>query len=759
MANNYVEQVIGTVTAYGYAKKNGYAGTEAEFGEELAACGNNARLVSETAAAVSGEADRAAAARGGAESAARRAEAAAAALPESVSDWLAAHISVPEGVAIDSSLSVAGAAADAAAAGTELDKRFRLGSLLAAGADLNELRSFGAYRFSSSRLPLNCPTAGSGFVLYFGAENTEGNAAQMVVNNVGNIWVRWLNASNEWSSWRHLAMAADLDDCYRFRDFIGSGTDLNALRTVGVYHWLSTGVPANSPTAGAGMVIYSGDRDADANASQIVVNSAGHMWLRWLTLADGWTSWRQLAMRSDIEGLPGTASIVHVASFDNVTALAEQTDNTICRITNLKAAEDGEEVAAGMITDFPEGVDLSDGTVAWLHTYGSVNRQQLLYYPSNEAVYQRMYHAAQDRWTNWTGGPTGRKMNILVIGNSFNQDVMAYVPPILKEIAPDVDFTVAVLYAGSADLERHLTMWNEDGSYALNLWRPSSRRWGRWNARKLREVLAMADWDVILTQAASSDVLSDERIRAKILTPGRQLLRILQENAPKPFRAGWFQWAARPEGDFSSAQMAQKIMDATDTVMQKLGFFDYIPVCAAIQSARTNQSLAALGGGGDMLHSDRVHLAAGLPDLIAAYTVAMKLAEWSGKGRPGVLGSDFVPTYTRALSIKASYADVQPGDTVLMTHGAPVGVTTTNYLGNKDTAAELPASGNTELDMWYAKDTKLAYVWNGTAWEAWDDTDCSQYVLQENIRAAQEIAELAVRNPRAVTDCASVLEA
>lgn len=306
--------------------------------------------------------------------------------------------------------------------------------------------------------------------------------------------------------------------------------------------------------------------------------------------------------------------------------------------------------------------------------------------------------ALRDPWGELRTASLNRQLRILVIGNSFNQDVMAYVPPILNEILPDYEITYAVLYVSSADLDTHLERW-ESGSYTLNYWGPLDTRWSRGEIT-LSDALAIQDWDIIMTQATSSDVLSEERIRSKIIEPGRQLLRILQANAPKPFAAMWFQWVGRPEGDYGCKEMTRMIMSATDLVMKEMGFLDYIPVGAAIQSARTNPALNALGGGGEMLHSDGIHLAAGLPDLIAAYTVVQKILQWTGNGHLSVLGSGFRPTDANCIRIGARNEGVKP---IRMTHGDASGVT------------------------------------------------------EELVLAAQEIAVLAVKFPGEITDCSGIL--
>lgn len=297
-------------------------------------------------------------------------------------------------------------------------------------------------------------------------------------------------------------------------------------------------------------------------------------------------------------------------------------------------------------------------------------------------------------------------LKILIIGNSFNQDTVAYLPPVLNEMLPDVDITYADCYTSSADIPKHIEMYQNDTEITrYNLWTPGADRWMRYAAggskpRTPKQALQEQDWDIILTNATTSDVYPDS-VTSKIITPLRQLMRILQTDAVKPFQMMWFQVMGRDDDStgvvVTADVMYQNHVAATNRVMDETGVLDYIPVGTALQNARTNATLQALGDGGNMLYSDNKHINAGLPALLATYTVALKIAEWYGRKTSGIYGSAFVPTAeaVRAMNVL--------DDKSSMTHGEPVGVT------------------------------------------------------EENIRAAQEIAVMAVKHPDTVTDCSGIL--
>ena len=70
----------------------------------------------------------------------------------------------------------------------------------------------------------------------------------------------------------------------------------------------------------------------------------------------------------------------------------------------------------------------------------------------------RDYHGnAIDPKTSGGGGGGGetRSVKILCYGNSFTQDSMSYVPTILKQVCPQLDFVIAIAFIGGCPLAQH----------------------------------------------------------------------------------------------------------------------------------------------------------------------------------------------------------------------------------------------------------------------------------------------------------------
>lgn len=378
-------------------------------------------------------------------------------------------------------------------------------------------------------------------------------------------------------------------------------------------------------------------------------------------IASGWTEWAKLATENNTMMNYGV-----LGDGKNLDAISR---NSIYYV-----------LSGNSYTGLPS--DVTSGFVVTYVNDEQNSKMQLFHgYANGSGLYTRRY--VRESWSDWNkfalegsaSGTAGRAIRVLAIGNSFNQDAMAYLPPILQEICPGAEITIGICYTGSATLTQHVDWFGSNTPYAVySEWTPGATSWARHSDKiTLAAALERRDWDIITIQSNSDMVLNDSMINSEVVAPARELMRLLQTNARTPFSLLWWQWMSRPTGDYTALDMFNKIVYATNKVMEKVGVRDYIPVGAAIQSARTHPVLGKLGGGGDMLHTDARHMNAGIPALLAAYVAALKIAEWAGYKASGVYSSSFMPTASQVVSMNASN-----GNGGGMTHGDPVGVTTIN---------------------------------------------------------------------------------
>lgn len=273
-------------------------------------------------------------------------------------------------------------------------------------------------------------------------------------------------------------------------------------------------------------------------------------------------------------------------------------------------------------------------------------------------------------------------LNILVVGNSFNQDMMAYLPPIMKEALPEYDINWCLLYEGSSDFDTHIQMFLDETKYTYtNIWEVNDTAWHRYgktdaNGMTLKQALAYKHWDMVFMQATTSDVQTEALIQTKVITAGRRLMRAIAAYASAPFAFYTFEWLARPNNSSASDPDSEinsnyaLIHHATIETVQALGFRDYVPVGTAFQNARTNSTIKALGTGASMLYSDNVHAQAGAPALLGNYVVAAFLCNICGKPN-GIINSSFHPSTDNAIAINARTSNNPVG----MTHGASSTIT------------------------------------------------------------------------------------
>lgn len=285
---------------------------------------------------------------------------------------------------------------------------------------------------------------------------------------------------------------------------------------------------------------------------------------------------------------------------------------------------------------------------------------------------------------------TMNELNILVLGNSFSMDSFAYLPPVLDELLPNYAINYGVAYISSGSLANQVSYYNNNQKYTLYYeWNRTKGKWEGYTStgttdrgKTLTDIMALRGWDIIYAQPASN-VTSQQYIIDNVITPGRQLLRIIQGLAQKPFTFLMGEWlGTAQDGDHGEAVFAL-IAAALEQTSRALGLNGYIPIGAAIQNARTIPAFQALGEGGNMLYSDGVHMQSGIAPLIASYTIALYILRLVGTSNVGVFSSTFVPTTENAIAINA-YHDGHPTP---MTHGGSVGVSTAYIQAAQEIAA------------------------------------------------------------------------
>jgi hypothetical protein len=423
-----------------------------------------------------------------------------------------------------------------------------------------------------------------------------------------------------------------------------------------------------------------------------------------------------------------------------------------------------------------------------------------------------------------------KKISILFIGSSGEQDMVAYVPPILNEVLQDYDIAYGDMYYSGAQAENYVNFYqNDTPCTTFNYWAVGSQSWNRQSSVLLEDVLEQEQWNIIIFKGS--------------VTGCRQLMRIIQSIVTYPVS---FATIANIPRVYDN--MWADVIESTQERCGSLGFIGWIPVCTAMQNARSNDVLKMTGGvscpepteftipagryfsfyhkirqlggkpatikatrlsgdgtvqiyasasatssdnllltlsdeteqtttfaggtdyikivnggsqsatvvfedslssGDYMLYQDNQHTQAGIPELISAYTIVLKLLEWTGNSDRGVGATSFLPTWKNLYKIgAASSAGLSNG----LGHGYSCGVE--DYIGS---------DGNTYDRSELTDFSGTLYV-TTTVFDNTPDANSVSAVLDENnpvkyinIYAAQEVAVISVNSPDELVDCSDVV--
>ena len=212
---------------------------------------------------------------------------------------------------------------------------------------------------------------------------------------------------------------------------------------------------------------------------------------------------------------------------------------------------------------------------------------------------------------------SGRRMNVLAIGNSFSADA---VEQYLWELAAEAGDTLIVgnAYIGGCNIDRHVANFEKSSpSYSYRL--IENGVLSSADSVTLQTIIGDKDWDIISLQQASP-------LSGKASSYGNLplLISYVREAMPnKDAEIVWHNtWAYAKNFDsdnfrhysYSQEAMFDSIMNVTNTVIPSIGIDRIIPSGVAIQNARE--------AFGDILNRDGYHLSIPLGRFIAACTWA-----------------------------------------------------------------------------------------------------------------------------------------
>lgn len=215
-------------------------------------------------------------------------------------------------------------------------------------------------------------------------------------------------------------------------------------------------------------------------------------------------------------------------------------------------------------------------------------------------------------------------VKILAIGNSFSDNAVKYLYPILKAFGAE-NVVVGNLYIGGCTLRTHLTCATKNlAAYAY--YKNNSGSFAVTSDTTMLDGIKDEEWQVITLQQASGD-------SGMIVTYNEDidfLTNYINSNKTGDALLGWHMtWAYQqnakhpqfPNYDNDQQTMYEKIVSCVNEKIDTNTDFDFvIPAGTAIQNARTSYI-------GDALTYDGFHLNA-LGEFIVGVTWALKITGW-----------------------------------------------------------------------------------------------------------------------------------
>ena len=224
-------------------------------------------------------------------------------------------------------------------------------------------------------------------------------------------------------------------------------------------------------------------------------------------------------------------------------------------------------------------------------------------------------------------------MKVLAIGNSFSDDSVEYLYPVLKALGAE-DIDIGNLYIGGCEIERHV----KDARSGLAEYEYRVNTTGEWVTTMeypSKPAIQSKAWEVISMQQASHD---SGRPETYALLP--ELIAYVRQNEQGKAKLAWnMTWAY--QGDtthfgfanyaHSQQQMYESILRAVKECVMATGEFVMLfPVGTAVQNARTSYM-------GDTLTRDGFHLSIPFGRYMASLVWGRVL---TGKS---VVGIDYAP--------------------------------------------------------------------------------------------------------------------
>ena len=209
---------------------------------------------------------------------------------------------------------------------------------------------------------------------------------------------------------------------------------------------------------------------------------------------------------------------------------------------------------------------------------------------------------------------TKKKVCLLFIGNSVNQDHVMYLPWVLSKLYGDsIDYEIHNFYIGSYTIKSYVenVITGVKGAEIYSV-SNNSPKWTNTAGNKLGDVLASRKWDVISMQG----YFNNGSMGPEDVTKFPQLLNYFRENAPRGFHLGLLMHQTYNESVWKEIinGHAEMIKNNPVGILFPAGLATYYAMKSGMEKS--------------FLTPDNIHNNEGLPCLMGAYVIAGVLSKW-----------------------------------------------------------------------------------------------------------------------------------
>lgn len=208
-------------------------------------------------------------------------------------------------------------------------------------------------------------------------------------------------------------------------------------------------------------------------------------------------------------------------------------------------------------------------------------------------------------------------LKLVVIGNSYSADSFMYLPFILLNYGITIE--LGVYHRGGASLQNQVDEWTT-GNGSASFWFINTKTQTSWQVISSnyspKQAIDYKTWDIITIQQGSIASVD----YSNYTTAARSLINLITDEVSYPYTLAWNININRDSSGSDYTAISNQILTNINNICQREPVNIIFPYGTAIFDARTNNTLNAIGAGGSLYASDKVHLQEGLPCYIAAIT-------------------------------------------------------------------------------------------------------------------------------------------